>query len=46
MRLCEDKCQEGGVSHHVGEVLASLNRCRVISGITAIVSQYRAIWAH
>ena len=43
MCLCETKYQEG-VSHHFGEVLTSLKKYRVIWGIAAIVSQYRAIW--
>ena len=37
---------KGGVSHHIGEVLSSLKKYRAIWGIAAIVSQYRAIWAH
>ena len=45
MRLCETKCQ-GGVSHHLGEVLPSLKKHRAIRGIAAKVSQYRTIWGH
>ena len=36
----------GGASHHFGGVLTSLQKYRVIWGVAAIVSQYRAIWAH
>ena len=43
MCLCETKYQ-GGVSHHFGGVLTSLEKYRAIWGIAAIVSQYRAIW--
>ena len=42
MRLCENKCQGVGVSHHFGGVLTSLKKYRAIWGIAAIVSQYRA----
>ena len=45
MCLCETKYQ-GGVSHHLGEVLPSLKKYRAFWGIAAIVSQYRAIWGH
>ena len=45
MCLCKIKYQ-GGVSHHFGVVLTSLQKYRAIWGIAAIVSQYRAIWGH
>ena len=45
MCLCKTRYQ-GRVSHHFGRVLTSLKKYRVIWGITAIVSQYRAIWGH
>ena len=44
--LCKTKVPRGGVSHHFGGVLTSLKKYRVIWGIAAIVSQYRAIWGH
>ena len=37
--LCQTKCQ-GGVSHHSGGVLTSLNKYRAIWGIAAIVSHF------
>ena len=37
---------KGGVSHHIGGVLTSLEKYRAIWGIAVIVSQYRAIWGH
>ena len=36
----------GGVSHHFGGAQTSLRKDRAIWGITAIISQYRAIWGH
>ena len=45
MCLCEATYQ-GGVSHHFGGALTSLENYRAIWGIAAIVSQYRAIWGH
>ena len=45
MRPCETSYQ-GGVSHHSGGVLTSLEKYCAIWGIAAIVSQYRAIWGH
>ena len=44
MCLCETKYQ-GGVSHHLGEVLTSPKKYCAIWGIAAIVSQYRAIFS-
>ena len=41
--LCEPQCDKGA-SHHFGEPLTSRKKHRVIWGIAAIVSQYRAIW--
>ena len=46
MCLRKTKYQGGGVSHHFGGMLASLQKYRAIWGIAAIVSQYRAIWGH
>ena len=45
MCLCETKYQ-GGVSHHFGGALTSLNRYGAIWGIAAIVPYYRAICGH
>ena len=48
MCLCETKYQ-GGVSHHFGGVPTPLKVSRDVGlhwAISAIVSQYRAIWDH
>ena len=45
MCLCETT-YHGGVSHHFGGVLPSLQKYRATWRIAAIVSQYRAIWGH
>ena len=43
---CVKLCTKGGwVLQHFGELLTSLKRYRAICGMTAIVSQYRKIWA-
>ena len=44
--VCVKLSAKGGVSHHFGGVLASLENYRAICGIAAIVSRYRAIWGH